>query len=56
MRCAAPKSIHGAGWFLAGRITRPIAPGFTITPTEAEKLANAIAAPSILAPVQPAPR
>lgn len=27
-------------WFLADRATRSVAPGFTITPAEAEKLAK----------------
>lgn len=40
---APPKSIHGAGWFLADRAMRSIAPGFTITPAEAEKLAKEMA-------------
>ena len=30
-------------WFLADRATCPIAPGFTITPAEAEKLAKEMA-------------
>ena len=31
-------------WFLSDRATRSVAPGFTITPAEAEKLAKEMAA------------
>ncbi len=33
-------------WFLADRATRSIAPGFTITPAEAEKLTKEMGAPA----------
>ncbi len=45
-------------WFLADRATRSIAPGFTITPADAEKLAQEMAAVPATAPpatVAPAP-
>jgi len=41
-------------WFLADRATRSIAPGFTITPAEAEKLAASMGA-SPAAPTTPPP-
>ena len=33
-------------WFLSDRATRSVAPGFTITPAEAEKLADTLSAPA----------
>ncbi|MBI4623207.1 MAG: hypothetical protein HY736_08315 [Verrucomicrobia bacterium] len=46
---ALPKDapyVEWGRWFLADRATRSIAPGFTITPVEAEKLAKEMAAPA----------
>jgi len=42
-------------WFLSDRATRSVAPGFTITPAEAKKLADTLsaAAPATTAPTQP---
>lgn len=37
-------------WFLADRATRSIAPGFTITPAEAEKLAAGMGPPPVPTP------
>jgi hypothetical protein len=37
-------------WFLSDRATRSVAPGFTITPAEAAKLAAELAAPAAAAP------
>ena len=43
-------------WFLSDRATRSVAPGFTLTPAEAEKLAKEMAAPATTAPaVAPRP-
>jgi hypothetical protein len=33
-------------WFLSDRATRSVGPGFTITPAEAEKLADTLSAPA----------
>jgi len=43
-------------WFLDDRATRSVAPGFTITPAEAEKLAKELATTSALPPPAATPR
>ena len=42
-------------WFLADRATRSIAPAFTITPAETEKLAASMAPPATATPARPPP-
>ena len=48
-------------WFLSTDAARPIAPGFTVTPAEAQKLADTLAAvtaapPPAAAPPAPPPK
>ena len=43
-------------WFLANRATRSVAPGFTLTPAEAEKVAKEMGAvPAVTSRAEPRP-